>query len=315
MTDRKGKKTAFVLAGGGAFGAVQVGMLRELVAAGIVPDLVVGSSVGAINSAYFAGMPTAEGVAQLEAIWQGLRRRDVFPFTWRSILGLLTRRNYLVDSRGLRALLEKRLPYRNLEDAPIPVHVVATDMLDGRAVTISAGPAVEAVLASCAVPAAFPPVCIGDRYLIDGAVASNTPISVAVGLQAERLIVLPTGFACSLEAPPRGPIASALHAITVLVANQLVMELERYCGQAEIITVPPLCPLAISPYDFSRAAELIERTAEQTRRWLDSGGLTRERVPGALRPHAHADGSDACEDQHGAMQQPAGRAGDSLVLR
>ena len=121
--------------------------------------------------------------------------------------------------------------------------------------------------------------------------------------------MLPTGFACSLDHLPRDPIASALHAITVLVANQLVMELERYCTQAEIITVPPLCPLAVSPYDFTRAAELIERTAEQTRRWLDSGGLGRERVPGALRSHSHEDGTEACEDQHEAMTEPAGPAG------
>ena len=148
-------------------------------------------------------------------------------------------------------------------------------------------------------------MCIGTQYLIDGAVASNTPISVPVGLGAERLIVLPTGFACSLERPPRDAIASALHAITVLVVNQLVMELERYRTPAEFITVPPLCPLTVSPYDFSRAAELIERTAEQTRRWLDNGGLERERVPGALRPHSHADGSGACEYQHEATTQSA----------
>lgn len=305
MIDHDEKKTAFVLAGGGSFGAVQVGMLRELVADGIVPDLVVGSSVGAINGAYFAGVPTAEGVALLEAIWRGLRRRDVFPFTWRSLIGLFARRDYLVDSHGLRALLEQHLPYRNLEDAAIPVHVVATDVLGGGAVRLSLGPAAEAVLASCAVPAAFPPVCIGNRYLIDGAVASNTPISDAVELGAERLIVLPTGFACALESLPRGTIANALHALTVLVANQLVMALEHYREQAEIITVPPLCPLAVSPYDFSRAAELIERAAEQTRRWLDSGGLTRERVPGALLPHAHADGSETCEAPHPYVRSPA----------
>ncbi len=306
MIDHDGKKTAFVLAGGGSFGAVQVGLLRELVADGVVPDLVVGSSVGAINGAYFAGVPTAAGVAQLEEIWRGLRRRDVFPFTWRSLIGLVTRRDYLVDSHGLRALLEQRLPYRNLEDAAIPVHVVATDVLDGRAVKLSAGSAAEAVLASCAVPAAFPPVCIGDRYLMDGAVASNTPVSVAMELGAERLIVLPTGFACTLESPPRGPIANALHAITMLVANQLVLELERYRERAEIITVPPLCPLAVSPYDFSRATELIERAAEQTRRWLDRGGLTRERIPGALRPHSHAGGSENRTDQHEAVEHPPG---------
>jgi NTE family protein len=133
----------------------------------------------------------------------------------------------------------------------------------------------------------FPPVCVNKTYLIDGAVASNTPISVAVELGAKRVIVLPTGFACSLTAPPRGALASALHALTLLIAHQLVLELERYRDQAEIVTVPPLCPLTLSPFDFSRAGELIDRAGEQTQRWLDHGGLTRERVPQALRVHTH----------------------------
>jgi NTE family protein len=265
-----------VLAGGGSFGAVQVGMLRELIAYGIVPDLVVGSSEGAINGAYIAGAPNAEGIAQLEAIWRGLRRSEVFPVTWRSLLGLLTHRNFVVDPGGLRRVIEERLPYRELEHAAIPLHVVATDLLGGGSVRLSGGPAVEAVLASCAIPAAFPPVRIGERYLIDGAVASNTPISVAVELGAKRVIVLPTGFACAFEAPPHG-----------VIARQLVTDLERFREQAEIITVPPLCPLAVSPYDFSRAGELIERAAEQTHRWLGKGGLARQRIPGALRGHTH----------------------------
>ena len=236
------KRTALVLAGGGSFGAVQAGMLRALVAYGIVPDLVVGSSVGAINGAYFAGVPNPEGIAQLEAIWRSLRRREVFPVTWRSLRG---------------------------------------------SVRLSSGPALQALLASCAIPAAFPPVRIGERYLIDGAVASNTPISIAVELGARRVLVLPTGFACALEAPPRDAIGCALHALTLLIAHQLVTEIERCREQVDIITVPPLCPLSVSPYDFSHTEELIERAADQTRRWLGRGGLTRERVPGALRGHTH----------------------------
>lgn len=262
-------------------------MLRALVAHGIAPDLVVGSSVGAINGAYFAGLPNAQGVAQLEAIWRSLRRRDVFPVTWRSLLGLLTHRNFLVDPGGLRRVIEQRLPYLELEHAAIPLHVVATDLIAGGSVRLSSGPAIEAVLASCAIPAAFPPVRVGERYLIDGAVASNTPISVAVELGAKRVLVLPTGFACALEAPPRDAIGCALHAITLLIAHQLVTEIERCREQVEIITVPPLCPLSVSPYDFSQAGELIERAAERTRRWLDKGGLARERIPGALRGHTH----------------------------
>lgn len=287
MSGSTDNHTAFVLAGGGSFGAVQIGMLRELVAYGIVPDLVVGSSVGAINGAYFAGAPNAEGVTQLEAIWRGLRRGEVFPVTWRSLTGLLLRRDFLVDPSGLRGVLEQHLQYRELEHASVPLHVVATDLLGGGTVRLSHGPTAEAVLASCAIPAAFPPVRIGERYLIDGAVASNTPISVAIELGAKRVVVLPTGFACALEAPPHGAIACALHAITLLIAHQLVADIERFREQAEIITLPPLCPLSVSAYDFSHAGDLIERAAEQTHRWLDRGGLTRERVPGALRGHTH----------------------------
>lgn len=287
--------TAFVLAGGGSLGAVQVGMLRELLAVGVVPDIVVGSSAGAINGAYFAGTPTPDGVARLDAIWRGIRQADVYPVTWRSVLGLFTARDYLIDPGGLRALLEQRLPYRNLEDAAIPVHVVATDVLNGEAVELSAGSAAEAVLASCAIPAVFPSVRIGRRSLMDGAIANNTAIGVAISLGAGRLIVLPTGFACALESEPRGAVAKALHGITLMIAHQLEAEVERYRNRAEIIAVPPLCPLAVSPYDFSRGGELIERAAAQTRGWLQRGGLGRDAVRGALRPHARAHRSEVLQ--------------------
>jgi NTE family protein len=277
--------TAFVLAGGGSFGAVQVGMLRELLARGVVPDLVVGSSVGAINGAYLAADPTPAGMAKLESIWRSLRRREVFPLSLASVLGLVMRRDFIVEPSGIRRLLEDNLPYREIGQARVPLHVVATDMLGGSAVRLSDGPVVEAVLASCAIPGAFPPVRRGEQFLIDGAVASNTPIRVAIELGATRLVVLPTGFACSLSSPPRGAIATLMHAVNLLVAHQLVGELEHYGSGADIVTVPPLCPLAVSPYDFSHAGELIERAADQTHRWLERGGLGKHRIPGALRAH------------------------------
>jgi NTE family protein len=285
MDDPAPASTAFVFAGGGSFGAVQVGMLRELVAHGVRPDMVVGSSAGAINGAYFAGAPDADGIERLDAVWRGLGRRDVFPITLRSAAAFLVHRQPVVDSSGLRALLERHLPYRDLEKAPLPVHVVATDLLHGATVRLSKGPAVEAVLASCAIPAAFPPVVIDDHYLVDGAVASNTPVGVAVELGAKRIVVLPTGYACALHEPPRGAIACALQAITLLTAHQLVVEIEKFRGEVEIVTVPPLCPLSVSPYDFSRGGELIDRASEQTRKWLAKGGLEKHRIPGALRPH------------------------------
>lgn len=278
-------KTAFVFAGGGSFGAIQVGMLRALIAHGLQPDLVIGASVGALNCAYFAGNPTLDGVAQLERIWCQLRRRDVFPVSLGRIAGLFSHASSLVEASGLRQLIARHLPYRLLEDAVIPVHVMATEQLHGSAVRLSSGPAVDAILASCAIPAVYPAVLVGDTYLIDGAIASNTPVMAAVALGASRLIVLPTGYACAMTTPPASAIGCALHALNMLIAHQLVQDLELLADKVTILTVPPLCPLAVSPYDFSQAGDLIERAAGSTRRWLDNGGLEQHRIPGALRPH------------------------------
>ena len=279
------EKTAFVLAGGGSFGAIQVGMLRELVAHGVTPDVVVGASVGSLNGIHFCSDPTPAGVARLEAVWRGLRRSDVFPVSARYLLGFFRGGASLVDPSGLRRLIARHLALPQLQDTVIPVHVAATDLLTGASVLLSSGPAEDAIMASCAIPGAFPPVRIGDQYLIDGAVASNTPVMAALALGCTRLVVLPTGFACALSKAPTGALASAFHALNLLVARQLVRDLEHLAGRVEIATVPPLCPLAVSAYDFSRAGELIERAAQSTRHWLENGGLAQQRIPGALRPH------------------------------
>lgn len=283
---RAGQSTAFVFAGGGSLGAVQVGMLRELMRAGVSADLVIGSSVGAMNAAYFAGAPHADGVNKLEEIWRGLRRHDVFPVTFRSVLGFMGGADNLIDPSNLRKLIERNIPFANLEEAPIPVHVIATN-LGGAAICLSSGPAVKALLASTAIPAAFPSVRIGEHHLIDGAVGCNTPILNAADLGANRIIVLPTGFACALHEPPKGAIARALHAITLLVAHQMVRDLRELGGKIDVFTVPNLCPLEVSPYDFSRADQLIEQAAEHTRKWIEGGGLSRTEIPNSLLPHTH----------------------------
>jgi NTE family protein len=104
---------------------------------------------------------------------------------------------------------------------------------------------------------------------------------------ARRLFILPTGYACALEAPPRGAIACALHALTLLITRQLLHELHRLESDIEYFVVPPLCPLLGSPYDFSQTNKLIERAAESTRTWLTEGGLRRREVPQQLRTHKH----------------------------
>jgi NTE family protein len=97
-----------------------------------------------------------------------------------------------VDPSGLRGLIARHLSRPQLEDTLIPMHVAATDLLTGASVLLSSGPTADAILASCAIPGAFPPVRIGDHYLIDGAIAGNTPVMAALALGATRLVVLPT---------------------------------------------------------------------------------------------------------------------------
>jgi NTE family protein len=281
-------RTAFVFAGGGSLGAVQVGMLKALTRIKVLPDFVVGASVGAINGAYFAAEPDTDGVARLERIWSKLRSADVFPFSIKnSLLAVLGRRDHLVAAEFLRSLLESELPCQSLEAVRVPCYVVATNVLTGAEVAMSSGPITPALLASAAIPGVFPSVAIDGDYLIDGGVANNTPISTAVRLGATRIIVLPTGMSCALPKPPRGAIAVALHALNLLVMRQLVSDIEYFSGKVELVVLPPLCPVAVTAYDFSQTADLIRRSEASSRLWLKQNGLHDRGTPAELLPHEH----------------------------
>jgi NTE family protein len=170
---------AFVFTGGGSLGAIQVGMLRVLLSS----HFVVGASVGAINASYFADAPNAAGVATLDEIWSGLRRADIFPITLPSALGLIRHPEHVLDPRGLRRVIEANLPYARLEDAQIPLNIMATNQ-QGLGIRLSSGPAVEAISASTAIPGVFPAVNIDGDTLMDGAIAANTPVRLAFELGA-----------------------------------------------------------------------------------------------------------------------------------
>jgi NTE family protein len=267
--------------------AIQAGMLQSLAAHGIAADMVVGSSVGALNGAFYAGDPTVKGMERLAEIWRGLKRHDVFPMTWRTLLGFLWRRDFLITHDGIRKLIDDHIPFRRLEQAPLPIHVVTTDIITGDSVVLSEGPTSDAIVASTAIPGAFSPIHYKDYYLADGAISSNTPIRVAVAMGARRLIILPTGHACANAAPPVGAVANALHALTLLIARQLVNELENLGPDIEYYVIPPLCPLVGSPYDFSRTADHIDRAIGSTDAWLEQDGLAKREIPHELRPHDH----------------------------
>jgi NTE family protein len=281
--------TAFVLSGGGSLGAVQVGMLRALTGRRIVPDLLVGTSAGALNAAFVAAHGTAPAALdELAAIWAALRRDDVFPVRApRMVLALAGARDSLCAGHGLARLVDRHVGLPRLEDARIPVHLVATDLLSGDEVLLSTGDTRTAVLASSAVPAVLPPVRRDGRTLVDGGLADNAAVSQAVALGADRVYVLPTGYACALPAPPTRPLAVAVQALSLLVQRRLIADVALYAERVDLVVLPPLCPLRISAVDFRHAAALSSRAHAAAAAWLDGGAASLPRPERILGLHGH----------------------------
>lgn len=300
---------AFVLSGGAGLGAIQVGMLHALYERGTTPDVLVGTSAGALNAAFVASRPqTLETADALAAVWLGLKRNQVFPLNpLTGLLGFLGSRDHLVPDSGIRRLIARHVEVERLEDANIPLHVIAVDVISGEELRISTGPAVEAIVASAAIPGVLAPVSWGDRDLMDGGVANNTPISHAVELGATEIYVLPTGHACALDEPPPSALGMALHAVSLLTQRRLIDDIERHRGEVKLVVLPPPCPLAITPIDFGHAELLIERGYAGACEFLDAGGA--QRPPIRMRMHPHGGVSES----PGEHRRAAARGGRPAV--
>jgi NTE family protein len=259
---------------------VQVGMLQAMFQSGVRPDLLIGTSVGAVNAAWVAGRPSVEGIGELAEIWRGLRRQDIFPLSpITGVRGLLGRSNHLISSDGLRSVLENNISFARLEDAVVPLHVVTTDLKSGRAVIHSSGEALPALLASTAIPGVFPPVTIGGRDHVDGAVANHSPVTAAIELGATTIYVLPVGYPW-LKREPTSALGMALHALARIVEQKLDADVAAHRQTADIHVLPALDLADTSPADFSRTKELIEWGYTHSRRYL---GVSSERPHKPLR--------------------------------
>jgi NTE family protein len=303
--------TAFVLSGGASLGAVQVGMLRALVEREIAPDLLVGTSAGALNAAFISGHgATVPGVRALEAVWGRLQTRMLFPVSPRHALHALAgHRGALCSDRGLRHLLDRYLTFDVLENAPIPLVVVATDLLTGREVPLQTGDARRAVLASCAIPGIFPTVEHEGMALVDGGLANNTAISQAVAAGAEKIYVLPSGYPCALSEPPRSPLGAVTQALAILMHQRLVADVARYADdEVDLIVLPPPCPLDTSPANFGRAHKLIGAAYECAVASLSVNNLRRRRPEHDIAVHSHpfAQLDDTARQDQPMQQKPSG---------
>ena len=265
--------TAFVLAGGGSRGAVQVGMLAELVDRGVRADRVYGASVGAVNGAAYAGDPTPSGMEHLQRIWHGLSGDTIFPRgrahgPWM----FFQQRQAVHANTGLRRILEEGLRFDRLEDAAVPLEVVATSLHDGAERWLTEGPVVEAVLASAAIPAMFPPVHIGGELLIDGGVVDNVPISRAIDAGATRVYVLLCGPLHYRPRPARRPVEAVLTGFFVAVHARFARELAMVPSGVEVTVFSGGGDPSADYRDFSGTSELIAAGRAEVAAVLDAHG-------------------------------------------
>ena len=270
-------QTAFVLGGGGVLGACEVGMLKALLERGIRPDLVVGTSIGALNGAFVAADPRPETAVRLEALWRDMVAGEVFSGSLLRRVGTLTKtRTHLHPFGPLRRMLRESLPVERIEDLEVPFQCVAASIERAAEHWFTEGPLAEAVLASCAVPGLLAPVRIGDEHFLDGGLVHSIPVGRAVALGATTVYVLQVGRVEQPLAVPRLPWQVGMVAFEIARRHRYATDMAAVPSD---VTVHVL-PVGIEPprYD-SRAAlryrdltnvgEKVDRAYDATREYLE----------------------------------------------
>src|SRR3954465_5709095 len=198
--------TAFVLGGGGVLGAAEVGMLQALLEHDVRPDLVVGTSVGAINGALVAADPAPSAVDRLRGVWEELASKGVFAGSVLARMGTLVRtRTHLHPREPLRDLLTAHLPVRTFAELAVPFQCVAASIERAAERWFTDGALIDAVLASCAVPGLLPPVEVDGEHYLDGGLVHSLPVGRAVALGADTIYVLHVGRIDRPLRPPATP--------------------------------------------------------------------------------------------------------------
>ena len=207
-------------------GAYEVGMLKALLERDVVPDVVVGTSVGALNGAAIAAAPTLDTVSRLREIWLGLDQDRIFGGSLLAgAANLMRSRTHLHSNQPLRKMIGNLLPATTFEELAVPFHCVAASIERAAEHWFSEGPLVEAILASAAVPGVLPPVEIDGEHFLDGGIVNSIPISRAVELGAKEIFVLHVGRIEHPLVPPRTPIQVAMVAFEIARRHRFARDL------------------------------------------------------------------------------------------
>ena len=274
-------REAVVFSGGGSLAAAQVGALQALFEAGVVPDVVVGCSAGALNAAFVAVEPTLQRVNELEQVWRGMTRELVFPDSRFTVARrLAARTDHLYSAHGLRALIADCVPVVDLADTEIPCHVVTTDLLAGEPVWWTSGDPVEVLAASACLPGLFSPVPLAGSQHVDGGVTCPVPAQRALDLGAARVWVL------DVAQDFHGWAGDDMSALDVLLESFAIARshLGRRApvtapGQ-RVVTLPPLPTGRHDLRDFSRTPALLAAGREAGRAMI-AAELSTAPLPGA----------------------------------
>lgn len=252
-TVERTEKVAYVLGGGGLRGAAEVGMLKALAEAGVVPDLVVGTSIGSLNGAIVASGPSSTMISRLESMWDDqLSVASVFregPLS--RVANLLRHRTHLHSNEALKRLITEYVPHERFEQMPTTFQCSAACIETSSEWWFESGPIVKAILASCAVPALLPPVEIGGMHFIDGGVVNSIPVSRAVELGATTIYVMHTG---NVDAPLRTP----KHAWDVAFVSFEIARRHRYVRDMK--TLPTGVSTFVLPTGGDRDAKFNDPT-------------------------------------------------------
>ncbi len=273
---------AFVFGGGGMAGASEVGMVGALAAAGVRPDLVVGTSVGAINGVAVAADPTPAAAGRLLEIWTGLGASDVFASGPLRAMRTFARHGHLHSAQPLRDLLGRHVPQASIEELPVPFQCVAASIEQASAHWFTTGPLVDAVLASCAVPGLLPPVEIDGEHFVDGGIVDSIPVGRAVACGAKTVFVLHAGRVEQPLRPPQRPWETALVAFEIARRHRFAEEVAALPAGVRVHLLPTGADHPASVpirYRATSAVRVrIERARAATADYLDRN-LTRAAGP------------------------------------
>ncbi|MFD2767280.1 patatin-like phospholipase family protein [Micromonospora eburnea] len=271
-----GGPVAFVLGGGGVLGAVEVGMLRALFRARIRPDLVLGTSIGAVNGALVAADPTEAVTDRLVRLWASPEASEVYGDSIARQVRRFAARTHLHSPRPLRRLLENELGEETtFADLKVPFRCCAANIERAAEHWFHSGPVVPAVLASASVPGLLPPKEIDGQHYIDGGVVNSIPVGEAVALGARQVFVLQVGRIERPLSPPRRPWEIAQVAFEIARRHRFAREMAALPPGVEVHVLPTggLEPREDSPWayrDLAAVGRRISRAYTASRRYLDS---------------------------------------------